>query len=95
VQVLHEENRNAQTKSYMWVYRSGKFAANPAVIYEYQPSRATACVKDFLTGLSGYLLSDGYSAYDTLEQVTQAAGMTYARRTFTNAQQASPSKKSR
>ncbi|MGI2227677.1 IS66 family transposase [Shewanella vesiculosa] len=93
VQVLREEDRKAETKSYMWVYRSGEFAENPAVIYDYQPSRAAACVKDFLTGYSGYLLTDGYSAYNTLEQVTQAACMAHARRKFTDAQKASPSKK--
>jgi len=93
VQVLREEDRQAETKSYMWVYRSGEFAENPAVIYDYQPSRAAACVKDFLTGYSGYLLTDGYSAYNTLEQVTQAACMAHARRKFTDAQKATPSKK--
>ncbi|MBB1441543.1 IS66 family transposase, partial [Shewanella sp. SG41-4] len=29
VQVLREEDRKAETKSYMWVYRSGEFAENP------------------------------------------------------------------
>lgn len=93
VQVLREEDKKAQSKSYMWVYRSGEFTQNPVVIYDYQPSRAGACVRDFLTGYSGYLLSDGYSAYDTLEEVTQAACMAHARRKFTDAQKASPSKK--
>ena len=93
VQVLREEDKKAQSKSYMWVYRSGEFTQNPVVIYDYQPSRAGACVREFLTGYSGYLLSDGYSAYDTLEDVTQAACMDHARRTFTDAQKASPSKK--
>jgi transposase len=35
VQVLREEDRKAETKSYMWVYRSGEFAETPAVIYDY------------------------------------------------------------
>ncbi|WP_156684080.1 IS66 family transposase, partial [Vibrio sp. UCD-FRSSP16_10] len=73
--------------------RSGEFTQNPVVVYDYQPSRAGACVREFLTGYSGYLLSDGYSAYDTLEGVTQAACMAHARRKFTDAQKASPSKK--
>jgi transposase len=38
-------------------------------------------------------LTDGYSAYNTLENVTQAACMAHARRKFTDAQKASPSKK--
>lgn len=93
VQVLREEDRLAQSKSYMWVYRSGEFTNNPVVIYDYHPSRAGACVRDFLGDYQGYLLSDGYSAYDTLEGVTQAACMAHVRRKFIDAQKASPSKK--
>jgi transposase len=93
VQVLREEDRKAQTKSYMWVYRSGEYTENPIVIYDYQPSRAAKCAQNFLGDYSGYLLSDGYSAYDTLDTVTQAACMAHARRKFTDAQKASPSKK--
>ena len=94
VQVLREEDKKAQSKSYMWVYRSGEFVETPVVIYDYQPSRKAQCVQDFLNGYSGYLLSDGYSAYDKLENVTQAACMAHVRRKFTDAQKASPSKKS-
>lgn len=72
VQVLRKEDRKAQTKSYMWIYRSGEFTENPVVIYDYQPSRAAKCVQDFLDHYSGYLLSDDYSAYDTLDNVTHA-----------------------
>ncbi len=39
VQVLDEPDRKAQQKSYMWVYRSGQFAPQPVVIYDYQPGR--------------------------------------------------------
>ncbi|MBD1569770.1 IS66 family transposase [Aliivibrio sp. S10_S31] len=93
VQVLREEDRKAQSKSYMRVYRSGEFIKNPVVIYDYHPSRAATCAKDFLGDYSGYLLSDGYSVYDTLDAITQAACMAHVRRKFTDAQKASPSKK--
>ncbi|TOQ37466.1 IS66 family transposase, partial [Vibrio parahaemolyticus] len=56
VQVLREEDKKAQSKSYMWVYRSGEFVNNPVVIYDYQASRRAECVQDFLGGYSGYLL---------------------------------------
>jgi transposase len=91
VQVLREEDRKAQAKSYMWVYRSGEFADNPVVIYDYHPSRAASCVREFLGDYKGYLLSDGYGAYDTLSGVTQAACMAHVRRKFTDTQKASPS----
>lgn len=47
VQVLREKDRKAQSKSYMWVYRSGEFIKNPVVIYDYHPSRAATRAKDF------------------------------------------------
>lgn len=93
VQVLREEDKKAQSKSYMWVYRSGEYVERPVVIYDYQPNRSASCAQDFLAGYTGYLLADGYSAYDTLDEVTQAACMAHVRRKFTDAQTASPSKK--
>ena len=93
VQVLKEEDRTAQSKSYMWVYRSGEFADKPVVIYDYQPSRAARCAADFLGDYTGYLLSDGYAAYNCLDAVTQAGCMAHARRKFTDAQKAQPTKK--
>ncbi|MEG3694207.1 IS66 family transposase [Vibrio coralliirubri] len=94
VQVLREQERSAQSKSYMWVYRSGEFAKQPVVIYDYQPSRAGQCVKDFLGGYSGYLLTDGYQAYNGLDNVSQAGCLAHVRRKFTDAQKAQPKKKS-
>lgn len=56
IQVLREQDQSAQSKSYMWVYRSGEFVKQTIVIYDYQPSRAGQCVKDFLGNYSGYRL---------------------------------------
>lgn len=94
VQVLREQDRSAQSKSYMWVYRSGEFVKQPMVIYDYQPSRAGQCVKDFLGNYSGYLLTDGYQAYNGLDNVSQAGCLAHVRRKFTDAQKAQPKKKS-
>jgi hypothetical protein len=94
VQVLREQDRSAQSKSYMWVYHSGKFVEQPIIIYDYQPSRASQCVKDFLGDYSGYLLTDGYQAYNGLENVSQAGCLAHVRRKFTDAPKAQPKKKS-
>ncbi|PSU82500.1 IS66 family transposase, partial [Photobacterium phosphoreum] len=94
VQVLREQDRSAQSKSYMWVYRSGEFVEQPIVIYDYQPSRAGQCVKDFLGDYLGYLLTDGYQAYNGLDNVSQAGCLAHVRRKFTDAQKAQPKKKS-
>ena len=93
VQVLKEQDRKPQNKFYMWVCRSGEFTEKPVVIYDYQPSRAAYCVADFLGDYSGYLLSDGYTAYNCLDNVTQAGCMAHARRKFTEAQKSQPTKK--
>lgn len=58
------------------------------MIYDYQPSRSSACEKGFLGNYVGYLLSDGYAVYDCLEHVTQAACLAHVRRKFTDAQKA-------
>lgn len=93
MQVLDEPDRAATSKSYMWVYRSGEFAPNPVVIYDYQPSRAQTCPKGFLGDYSGYLLCDGYKPYEGLKSVTLAGCMVHARRKFTDAQKAQPKAK--
>ena len=78
-------------KSYMWVYCSGRDSpdtsspANNIVIYDYQPSRAAACPKEFLSGYQGYLQVDGYAAYESTGAAL-AGCMAHARRKFIDAQ---------
>ena len=36
LQVLHEDGKKAQSKSYMWLYRTGGDAGQPIVLYEYK-----------------------------------------------------------
>jgi hypothetical protein len=40
LQVLREPGKTAQSKSYMWLYRTSGDAEHPIVLYEYQPSRS-------------------------------------------------------
>jgi transposase len=53
VQVLDEPDRKAQQKSYMWVYRSGQFALQPVVIYDYQMGEAMNIPKRFYRVTTG------------------------------------------
>lgn len=39
VQVLKEDGKKPQMKSYMWLYRTGNDGREPIVIYDHQPSR--------------------------------------------------------
>ncbi|MBO4744874.1 MAG: IS66 family transposase [Bacteroidales bacterium] len=67
IQVLKEPGRKAQKKSYMWVLASSKRSERQIRLFFYRASRAGDCARKILEGFSGVLISDGYSAYDTLQ----------------------------
>ena len=91
LQVLHEPGRKAQTKSYMWLYRTGREDGPPIVLYEYQPSRKGAHAERFLEGFSGYLHADGYQGYHKLPENIRVVGCwAHARRKFDEALNALP-----
>ena len=66
VQVLHEPGRDAETKSFEWLYRTGKHAEHHIVIFEYQETRKQEHPREFLKGFEGYLQTDGYQCYHNL-----------------------------
>ena len=65
-QVLKEPGRPAQSKSQMWLYRTSGDAKHPIVLYEYQEDKGQERPRDFLSGFSGYLMTDGFSSYHCL-----------------------------
>ena len=79
-QVLKEDGKTAQTKSYMWLYGSGNDSLPPIRLYDYQPSRAGAHAEEFLKGFSGYLTCDGFSGYNRLKGVTRCGCLAHMRR---------------
>lgn len=85
VQVLHEPGKAASTKSYMWVYMSGRSESKQMVIYNYEQSRAHKHAVDYLKEYSGILLSDGYQAYDKIDNIVQAGCWVHVRRKFNDA----------
>ena len=60
VQVLKEPGRNAQTDSYMWLFRTGEDGLPPIILYSYTETRAKFNAVEFLKGFKGYLETDGY-----------------------------------
>jgi transposase len=86
VQVLKEDGRAASDKSYMWAYRSGEQSAEPIVLLDYQPGRGQIHPQTFLGSYSGLLMSDGYSAWRSLQGATHLGCMAHARRRFVDAQ---------
>lgn len=89
LQVLKEPGRSAESKSYMWLYRTGRDGP-PIVLYDYQTTRAGKHPKNFLTGFKGYLQTDGYSGYGELNNVTLIGCWSHARRKFMESLNALP-----
>ncbi|UNO50704.1 IS66 family transposase [Alicyclobacillus acidoterrestris] len=89
LQVLHEPGRAADSKSYMWLYRSGRDGP-PIVLYDYQETRSKEHPKKFLQGFKGYLHVDGYPGYHDLENATLVGCWSHARRGFNDALQTLP-----
>jgi len=84
LQVLRESDREPETDSYMWMYRTGRDGP-PIVLYDYQTTRAAKHAGRFLSGYTGWLQTDGYSGYDAVPGIRQAGCWAHARRYFTNA----------
>jgi hypothetical protein len=99
LQVLNEPGKTAQSKSYMWLYRTGRYDSRsremkrPIVVYEYQPDRKAKRPLDFLANFKGYLHADGYDGYHTLPEGIIVVGCwAHARRKFDEALKITPEK---
>ncbi len=86
LQVLREPGKTAQSKSYLWVYRTGSDAEHPIALSEYQPDRRAKRPIEFLNGFKGYLHTDGYDGYHKLpEDITVVGCWSHARRYYDQA----------
>jgi transposase len=82
VQVLDEPGRANTTNSYMWVFRGGT-PGKEAVLYRYSPTRSGDVPQEILQGYRGYLQTDAFSAYDSLDgQVRLVGCFAHVRRNF-------------
>lgn len=90
IQVLKEEGRKPQSKSYMWLYRSAASAENQVVIFDYQMTRAGQHPRDFLDSFNGYLHADGYAGYNSVFNAIRVACMAHLRRKFVDAEKILP-----
>jgi len=92
LQVLHEPGKTAQSKRYMWLYRTSGDTNHPIVLYDYQPDRRAKRPKEFLTDFKGYLHTDGYDAYHKLIEgdITVVGCWAHVRRKFDEALKSIP-----
>ena len=87
--LVTKDGRKAGSKSYMWVYRTGKmYKEHPIVLYEYQKTRNASHPREFLKEYGGVVVTDGYQVYHTLEKerenLTIAGCWSHSRRRFAN-----------
>ena len=94
LQVLKEPGKTAQSKSYMWLFRTSGEAKHQIVLYEYQPDRKHIHPEKFLTNFSGYLHADGYDGYHKLpENITVVGCFAHLRRKLFDALKTLPKDK--
>lgn len=66
--LVNKDGRDAGSKSYMWVYRTGEMYGDcPIILYEYQKTRNASHPREFLRDFSGVCVTDGYQVYHTIE----------------------------
>lgn len=86
IQVLNEPERNPETDSFMWVFRSGEDGLPPIILYHYTETRAKYNAVAFLDGFSdGYLETDGYQGYNNLPGIKRCSCWAHTRRYFIDA----------
>ena len=87
VQVLKEDGRAADAKSFMWVRRGGE-PGRTIVLYDYAPTRAASIPMRVLAEYKGFLQSDGYAGYNAaakLDGIVHVGCLAHARRKFFDA----------
>lgn len=88
-QVLKEPGKRAQSKSYLWIYRTSGDTQEPLVVAEYKPDRGGHNPADFLADFSGYLHTDGFRGYHNLPSRIVVVGCwAHVRRNWNDALQA-------
>lgn len=85
IQVLKEPERNPETNSFMWLYRTGEDGESPIIIYKYTQTRAKYNAEEFLNGFEGYLETDGYQGYNDLPKIKRCCCWAHIRRSFIDA----------
>ncbi len=80
VQVLREPGRRAETKSYMWIFRTGEDTGPPIILYHYSETRSGDTAVDFLEDFDGYLMCDGYSGYNKVKKAKRTSCWAHVRR---------------
>ncbi len=82
IQVLKEPDKRPESKSYVWLMRSGEDGLPPIVYYRYSPSRSGDTALELTEGIESgtYLMCDAFSGYNKLKDVKRCICYAHIRR---------------
>ena len=71
IQVLKEPGKTPESKSYVWLMRSGDDGLPPIIYYRYSPTRSGDTAIEMTEGIAPgtYLMCDGFSGYNKLKDI--------------------------
>ena len=78
-----EKNKaiSGRQNCYMWIFASVYGTDKPLILYDYQPSRGGYNCRNFLgADFSGYLMTDGFSGYNKMENAKRLTCADHVRR---------------
>lgn len=82
IQVLKEPGRRLESKSYVWLVRTGEDGEIPIILYSYTPTRAgknaATLLKDAPPGF--FLMTDGYKGYNKVSDAQRCCCYAHIRR---------------
>ena len=82
IQVLNEPGKRAESKSYVWLMRSGEDGLEPIVYYYYADTRSGEIAKKLLDGIGEgvYMMADGFTGYNKVTDIKRCACYAHIRR---------------
>ena len=90
-QVLNVPDQKPTTKSYMWVYKTGRSEDKQIVHFIYENTRGHEHARRHLEGYHNILQTDGYQAYDKLDNIRHMGCWAHCRRKYSEALDSAPS----
>ena len=87
LQVLKEPGKTPQSKSYIWLVRTGEDGLPPIILYYYYPTRSGEHATTILNGMNPgyYFMVDGYSGYNKVKDGKRCVCFAHLRRYFLDA----------
>lgn len=89
-QVLNVPNQKPTTKSYMWVYKTGRSEDKQIVHFIYENTRGHEHAKKHLEGYHQILQTDGYQSYDKIDNIKHMGCWAHCRRKYSEALESAP-----